>query len=119
MNKPDDLLLKQFAPLIIWREAEAQALRSPHRQHKTGAVIFQGMGTKSEIHSTGCAHPHDGGRVVRSIHAEQHAISRLPPVRYGGAICLIVTLTRSNHYATNSRPCKGCANSLYKYCWAV
>jgi cytidine deaminase len=54
----------------------------------------------------------------RSTHAEQHAISRLPNA-HGGAICLIVTLTRNGHYATCSRPCEGCAESLSKHCWGV
>jgi cytidine deaminase len=118
--KPADDLLAQFAPLHIWREAEAQAMRSPHRTHKTGAVIFYGMGGREhgEIYSTGCAHPHDGGRKARSTHAEIHAIQRLPHA-YGGAICLIVTITRNGNYATCSRPCEGCAKSLSKHCWAV
>lgn len=113
-------MLECYAPLNIWREAERQATRSPHKQHKTGAVIFYGMGgaKQGEIYSTGCSHPHDGGRKSRSTHAEQHAISRLPPA-HGGAVCMIVTLTRSGHYATCSRPCQGCAESLKKFCWAV
>lgn len=119
MNKPSEELLEQFAPLDIWREAEKQAARSPHKQHKTGAIIYYGMNKKHpEIYSTGCAHPHDGGRVARSTHAEQHAISRLQN-SYGGAVCLVVTLTRNGHYATSSRPCAGCAKSLEKFCWAV
>lgn len=119
MNRPPDQMLSQHAPLNIWKEAERQAARSPHRQHKTGAVIFYGMDKKhADIYSTGCAHPHDGGRKARSIHAEQHAISRLPN-EYGGAVCLIVTLTKNGHYATCSRPCKGCTDSLSKFCWSV
>jgi cytidine deaminase len=120
MNRPSDELLSQHAPINIWRDAETQAMRSPHRQHKTGCVIFYGMNGKNsgKIYSTGCSHPHDGGMHVRSIHAEQHAISRLPQY-YGGAVALIVTITRSGHYATCSRPCEGCAISLNKYCWSV
>lgn len=122
MNKPTDELLQAYAPLEAWREAEKQACRSPHKQHKTGAVIFCWMTSKTrwpyDIYSTGCAHPHDGGRKSRSTHAEQHAISRLPN-SYVGAACLIVTLTKNGNYATCSRPCKGCASSLEKFCWRV
>ena len=120
MNKPSDTLLAQYAPLEIWKAAENQAARSPHKQHKTGAIIYSGSSYRSrdDIYSTGCAHPHDGGKVSRSTHAEQHAISRLPN-NCGYSICLIVTLTRNNHYATCSRPCKGCAESLCKHCCIV
>ncbi len=120
MIKPADELLSKFAPLEIWKAAEAQALRSSMRHHRTGCVIYYGMGgsKNGEIYSTGCSHSHDGGRAVRSIHAEAHAISRLH-AQHGGAKCLIVTLTKANNYASCSRPCYGCAKLISDHCWSV
>lgn len=120
MNRPPDELLQRAAPLAIWRKAERQALRSPHTRWRTGAVIYYGMGDRNQaqVYSQGCAHPHDGGRRVRSIHAEAHAVSRLPRLA-GGAVVVIVTLTKCGHYATVSKPCQGCAELLRKCVWGV
>lgn len=118
-NRPTDDLLEQYAPLVIWRAAEKQARRSPHKRHRTGCVIYYGMGSdKPNIYSTGTAHPHSGGHHAFSIHAEMHAISRLPP-SHGGAVCLLVTLTKAGNYASMSRPCEQCANLLQRYVWGV
>ena len=117
-NRPADDLLEQYAPLVIWRAAEKQAQRSPHKRHKTGCVIYYGMSSKPNIYSTGTAHPHNGGRRTFSTHAEMHAVSRLPP-DHGGAVCLLVTLTKANNYASMSRPCEQCASLLSRYVWGV
>ena len=117
-NRPPDKLLEQFASLTIWRLAEREAMRSPHKRHKTGAVIFYGMGGKSTIYSSGTAHPHDGGRRSYSVHAETHAVSRLPP-NHGGAVCLVVTLNKTGNYSTCSRPCENCANLLARHVWGT
>jgi len=118
INRPPDELLSMHAPLTIWRMAEKEAARSPHYRFKTGCIIYYGMGNgNTRTYSTGTAHPHNGGRRrTYSIHAEMHAVSRLPP-QHGGAICLLVTLTKSGNYATNSRPCVTCASLLDKHTW--
>jgi deoxycytidylate deaminase len=117
--KPTDALLAEYAPLSVWREAESQAARSPFKRQKTGAVIFNNVGRKLDIMSTGCSHPHDGGRKVRSIHAEQHAIARLNYVKWGHT-CLIVTITAGENYANCSRPCEWCARAIKSVCnWVV
>jgi len=117
INRPPDELLSMHAPLHIWRMAEKEAARSPHYRFKTGCVIYYGMGNGNiRTYSTGTAHPHSGSRRTYSIHAEMHAVSRLPP-EHGGAVCLLVTLTKSGNYATNSRPCVNCATLLLKHTW--
>jgi hypothetical protein len=118
MNRPSDELLEQYAPLSMWRVAEKQAERSPHKRHRTGCVIFYGMGNTPRLYATGAAHPHAGGRRSFSVHAEMHAVSRIPP-DHGGAVCLLVTLTKAGNYATNSRPCEQCAHLLAKHVWGV
>lgn len=117
-NRPNNDLLEEYASLAVWRAAEKQAERSTHKRHRTGAVIFYGMNGKPRLYSTGTAHPHDGGRRAFSVHAEMHAVSRLPP-DHGGAVCLLVTLTKAGNYATNSRPCEHCAKLLAKHVWGV
>lgn len=118
MNRPPDELLASVAPIEIWRQAEKQAARSPHKRFKTGCVIYYGMnhGKKAEVYATGCAHPHAGGLKTYSTHAEQHAISRLAPGA-AGAKAIIVTLTAHNNYATCSRPCAACAKALGERVW--
>lgn len=117
-NRPDIELLEKYAPIAMWRAAEREANRSPHKRHRTGCVIFYGMGKNHILYSSGTAHPHDGGRRTYSVHAEMHAVSRLPP-DHGGSVCLLVTLTKAGNFATNSRPCVHCAGLLAKHCWGV
>ena len=119
MNPPRDLL-EQYAPGHIWDLAEKQALRSPHRRHKVGAVIFYGMGGSDapKVYSKGCSHSHAGGLSVNSIHAERDAISKMHGT-CGGAVCLIVTLSRKDRWAGSSRPCEECAKALKPRVWGV
>jgi cytidine deaminase len=118
-NRPSDELLDQYAPLHIWQMAIKQAERCPHKRFKTGCVIYYGMsGNNTRTYSTGTAHPHGGGRRTYSVHAEMHAVSRLPP-DHGGAIALILTLTKTGNFATNSRPCAHCAGLLSRHVWGV
>lgn len=119
MRRPTDEQLAAAAPMEIWEQAIAQAKRSPHKRHRTGAVIYAGMGSGAgEVYSTGCSHTHDGGLKVRSMHAEHHAITRLPPM-HGGSVCVIVTLTRSGNFAKVSKPCSTCSKLLSKHVWGV
>jgi cytidine deaminase len=84
-------------------------MRSPHNRHRTGCVIrFQG-----EIIAKGCSYKHDGFLKVNSIHAERHALSHMGIHTYAGfANAIIVTLTKVNNFANNSRPCADCARAL-------
>jgi len=117
-NRPSTELLEQYAPLNMWERAEKEAQRSPHYRHKTGCVIYCGVG-HNELFSTGTAHPHSGGRRSFSIHAEMHAISRLPPKSHNG-VAVIVTLNKSGkNFAANSRPCVHCANLLKNHVMTV
>jgi deoxycytidylate deaminase len=108
LNRPPDALLAQNAPLHVWRHAEKQAARSPHRRHRTGAVIFD---ERQGIVSKGCAHPHDGSKRTFSTHAEIHAIGQMKA--WGQAeYMVIVTLTKTDNYASTSRPCRNCNRNL-------
>lgn len=107
--RPSDALLEYYAPLYAWELAEKQARRSQIRRHRTGAVIFAGNGF---ILSKGCSHSHSGGLSVRSVHAEMHALGKLPKGHFNGERCLVVSLTRCDNYATSSRPCVRCAQAL-------
>lgn len=118
MNRPPDELLESAAPLSVWRAAELQAKRSPHKRFATGCAIYDGVRKNPKIFSRGCAHPHNGGMHVRSIHAEMDAVRKLPP-GYGGAIAVLVTLTRSDGFASISKPCQICAELLVKFVWIV
>ena len=118
-NIPDEILLAA-APASIWEAAIKQAERSSHKRFRTGAVIYYGMGRHADvtIYSQGTSHFHNGGENIRSIHAELHAIRQLPR-SYGGAKCIVVTLTKSGNFAQNSRPCHDCAMRLNKHVWSV
>jgi deoxycytidylate deaminase len=120
LKNPAQELLQQAAPLHLWELAHKQAQRSPHKRHRTGAVIYYGMGNDRlpTIYSKGCAHPHGGGRRSFSVHAEMDAIARLHG-NSGGAVCLVVTLTKGGNFAHSSRPCHNCAKLLEKYVWGV
>lgn len=84
----------------------AQALRSPNKRHRTGAVIF---GVDERVLSKGTAYPVEA-LAIRSIHAERDALSRWQDKNYG--TCLIVTLTKVGNFAQVSRPCFSCADAL-------
>lgn len=109
-NIPSTSLLTEAAPMSIWEEATKQARRSTHKRHRTGAVIFK-SGKRPEIFAKGCSYDHDGGMVIASVHAEHEAISNLPRDYDSDTIC-IVTLTKGNNFAKNSRPCLSCARQL-------
>ena len=109
-NIPNTSLLAEYAPMSIWDETTKQAMRSTHRRHRTGAVIFK-KGKKAEVLSKGCAHKHDGGMAIASVHAEHHALNSIPRDIEPATIC-IVTLTRTGNYARNSRPCISCSRQL-------
>lgn len=110
-NRPGDTLLEYYVPLYVWELAEKQARRSQVKRHRTGAVIFASNGF---ILSKGCSHSHPGGLSVRTVHAEMHALGKLPKEYYNGERCLVVSLTRCDNYATSSRPCVRCAEALKK-----
>lgn len=105
---PPRELLETVAPYSLWEEAVAQAVRSPHKRHRTGAILFDQM----KIIGRGCAHD-SYGTAVRSIHAEIEAIKpRIWKPFAERPSCLIVTLTRVGNFASVSRPCTGCARAL-------
>lgn len=122
-GKPSIELLQKGAPLHIWAHAEQQAEQSPHKRHRTGAVIYYGMGMGSDanVFARGYAHPMHG-IATWSMHAESHAIQHLPmggPYYYGGAVICIVTLTKNGNYASTSRPCEDCTRNLMSHVWGV
>ena len=102
---PPTELLETVAPIPIWWAAMAQALRSPNRRHRTGAVIFE----DGKVLAKGTAYPVEDLK-VRSVHAERDAIAYWQDKNHGE--CLIVTLTRVGNFAQVSRPCIGCADAL-------
>jgi deoxycytidylate deaminase len=117
MQRPTYRELNDALPIKLWHLAEFHAKRSTHRKHKTGAIIFDSDGgnflERPKILAAGCAHAHNGGMAIHSIHAEQHAISRWPKSqRVEGCVCLIVTLTRNGNFASISKPCANCASLL-------
>lgn len=117
-GRPTQKQLNDALPIQYWEIAEAQALRSTHSRHKTGAVIFNPRNYMARwrrplTKSIGCSHTHNGGMAIRSVHAEHHAIMNWPKAEYEvGCICLIVTITRNGNYASASKPCQNCASLL-------
>jgi len=110
-NIPSTSLLTEYAPMSIWDEAIKQAMRSTHKRHRTGAVVFK-SDKKCEILAKGCAHKHDGGMAIASVHAEHHALLSLPKDHHNADTICIVTLTRTGNFATSSRPCISCSRQL-------
>ena len=108
-NIPSTSLLEIAAPIHIWEEAIKQAKRSVHKRHRTGAVIFKG----DKILSKGCAHTHNGGLAIHSIHAEHHALQNFRDTDLSANIC-IVTITKTGNFARSSRPCHACSALLEK-----
>lgn len=101
-------MLRQHGGIQVWDAAVKTAQESQFIRHRTGAVIYD---TKYGWFVKGCSHKHDGGMKINSLHAEQHALRKWP---HEGGTCYIVTLTRSNNFATCSRPCISCANRLQR-----
>lgn len=99
------------APPKIWDLAIKQAMRSPHKRHRTGCVIFSGK----DVYAKGTSHTHHGGYRIRSIHAEMDALSKLH-VKEGTdfklLVALVVTLTKGSHFSYSSKPCTTCAKLL-------
>lgn len=109
--RPDKKLLEQYGGgLVWWEEAIKQAQRSTFQRHRTGAVIVDYRGT---LRAKGCAHKRDGF-AANSMHAEQHAISNFHDGASLKCVCIVVTLTRVDNFATCSRPCHDCAHALQK-----
>lgn len=117
LSKPNLGTLERQAPAKMWHAAEKQALRSPHKRHRTGCVIYNSI--SEGILRGGTAHTHNGGLAVRSVHAEADALTHI-----GNTVAplhaVIVTLTQAGNYASTSKPCLGCCKLLAgRVAWVV
>lgn len=102
-----DILSEKVAP-ALWQEAERQAQRSPLGTFRTGAIIHS-MG---KVVGKGCSHPSMLLTGRDFVHAELHASLRVRPIRGQRRECVVVTLTKTDSWATTSRPCAMCARAL-------
>ena len=91
--------------------AHKMAQRSPVRRFQTGAVIMK----NDEVLSTGWSHPSDRHfSCYRSMHAEQHALSRCDARDTVDSTIAIVTISRKSGNRTDGTPCFFCLRNIKK-----
>jgi tRNA(Arg) A34 adenosine deaminase TadA len=85
------------------------AANSTIRTHRTGCAVYDRAG---RLLATGWSHvpPGDLAATPWSMHAENHALSRVPP-RSRPYKAVVATLTRNGNI-TRGDPCSACADIL-------
>jgi tRNA(Arg) A34 adenosine deaminase TadA len=112
-SRPTDALLFTSAPPVAWYHAKKQADRSPMIRFKAGCALFNP--STGEVVAKGCSHPDiKFSKAAASVHAERHAISRCSKRASSGLWAVVITFNGRGGCAYSSRPCYGCASSLYR-----
>ena len=91
------------------------ALRSTLAMHKTGCII---VNRDNEVVSTGWSHMSDTNYAkYYSVHAEFHALNRLPKSKNDGRLrAYVATVSgRRQNQVTIGRPCFRCASNLQRH----
>jgi len=99
----------------ILRKAIESAERSKMYPYRLGCVVFKGKRILSwgfnQIRTSN-AIPDRFKKFIEALHAEQHAIMRVPNKELlNGASLLVIRINR-NGKLTNARPCKNCMKTI-------
>ncbi len=99
----------------ILRKAIESAERSKMYPYRLGCVVFKGKRILSwgfnQIRTSN-AIPDRFKKFIEALHAEQHAIMRVPNKELlNGASLLVIRINR-NGKLTNARPCKNCMRTI-------
>ncbi len=99
----------------ILKKAIESAERSKMYPYRLGCVVFKGKRILSwgfnQIRTSN-AIPDRFKKFIEALHAEQHAIMRVPNKELlNGASLLVIRINR-NGKLTNARPCKNCMRTI-------
>jgi len=99
----------------ILKKAIESAERSKMYPYRLGCVVFKGKRILScgfnQIRTSN-AIPDRFKKFIEALHAEQHAIMRIPNKELlNGASLLVIRINR-NGKLTNARPCKNCMKTI-------
>ena len=99
----------------ILKKAIESAERSKMYPYRLGCVVFKGKRILScgfnQIRTSN-AIPDRFKKFIEALHAEQHAIMRVPNKELlNGASLLVIRINR-NGKLTNARPCKNCMKTI-------
>ena len=99
----------------ILKKAIESAERSKMYPYRLGCVVFRGKRILScgfnQIRTSN-AIPDRFKKFIEALHAEQHAIMRVPNKELlNGASLLVIRINR-NGKLTNARPCKNCMKTI-------
>ena len=99
----------------ILKKAIESAERSKMYPYRLGCVVFKGKRILSwgfKQIRTSNAIPDRFKKFIEALHAEQHAIMRVPNKELlNGASLLVIRINR-NGKLTNARPCKNCMRTI-------
>jgi tRNA(Arg) A34 adenosine deaminase TadA len=98
-----------MTPDVGFDHAIRAAANSTIRTHRTGCAVYDRAG---QLLATGWSHvpPGDLTATPWSMHAEHHALSRVPP-KSRPHLAVVATLARSGN-VTCGDPCPACAEFL-------